>query len=64
MSVELLKKIDELTQERDQLRELCGELLEGVRKIKMTVNSPLDAYYIASDAITKAEKALGGNDGN
>jgi hypothetical protein len=45
--------------ERDTYRELCGQLLEDMRYIKMTVTSPLDAYYIADEAVKKAEAILG-----
>lgn len=50
--------------ERDTYRDLCAELIEKMREIKMIVNSPLEAYYIASDSITKAEKILGEKNGN
>lgn len=85
MSIETLKKIDQLTQERDALRELCGELLKQLKNAA-DIDCPLigspsiselidfwkheknDGRGIAQDmldiyeTITKAEKALGGND--
>lgn len=52
-------ELGQVALQRDTYRELCAQLLEDMRYIKMTVTSPLDAYYIADEAITKAEKLLG-----
>lgn len=56
---EIIAYASNLEKERDAYRDMCVEMLEELRVIKMTVNSPLDAYYIASDAITKASQLLG-----
>lgn len=48
-----------LKKERDTYRDLCADLIEKMREIKMIVNGQLEVYYIASDAITKAASILG-----
>lgn len=49
--------------ERDTYRDLCAKLLEDLRHIKLNVSSPLDAYYIATEAVKKAEAILGDKNG-
>ncbi len=46
-------------EQRDQLRELCGEML-GALKYHRELTRPI---HQSDEIITKAEKALGGNDG-
>lgn len=70
----------DLIKERDQLRELCGELLESLKEymgsvelintamkdginVHGAISGLAGAEEIALQSITKAEKALGGNDG-
>jgi len=57
--LQMTEFIDALNVSRDNYRELCVQLLEDLRYIKMTVTSPLDAYYIADEAVKKAENLLG-----
>ncbi len=52
-----------LAKERDTYRDLCAKLLEDLCHIKLNVSSPLDAYYIATEAVKKAEAILGDKNG-
>ena len=61
--IELLSAYDRLEVERDQLRELCGELLNEIKTAVVYAENNIGAIDHLKSAITKAEKALGGNDG-
>lgn len=64
MSTDTLKYIDSITQERDQLRELCGDLLQTLRHVEgsvMDISVTRQSIQLGvNKAITKAERVLGG----